>query len=53
MCTKEGLLGCYVPREQFQLLQGENDLILYQQSIDRQFGASNGAPSRCSQRLLS
>ena len=30
MCSKKGLLGCYVPREQFQLLQGEDDLTLYQ-----------------------
>jgi hypothetical protein len=30
MCRKKGLLGCYVPRDRFQLLQGENDLSLYQ-----------------------
>lgn len=30
MCGKQGLLGTYVPRERFQLLQGEDDLQLYQ-----------------------
>ena len=30
MCSKEGLLGCYVLPEQFHLLQGEGDLALYQ-----------------------
>ena len=30
MCSKEGLLGCYVPPERFQLLQGEDELTLYQ-----------------------
>jgi hypothetical protein len=29
MCTKEGLLGCYVPPERFQLLAGEDALVLY------------------------
>ena len=30
MCTKEGLLGCYVDSENFQLLQGQKELTLYQ-----------------------
>lgn len=30
MCSKKGLLGCYVPQAQFQLLQGEQELSLYQ-----------------------
>jgi hypothetical protein len=30
ICSKEGLLGCYVPREYFKLLQGEDELSLYQ-----------------------
>ena|SRR5687768_3544219 len=30
MCSKVGLLGCYVAAEHFRLLQGENDLALYQ-----------------------
>jgi hypothetical protein len=30
MCSKKGLLGCYVPRDRFQLLQGANELGLYQ-----------------------
>jgi hypothetical protein len=30
MCSKEGLLGTYVPPERFWLLQGKDDLVLYQ-----------------------
>jgi len=30
ICSKEGLLGCYVPAERFRLLQGEDELALYQ-----------------------
>jgi hypothetical protein len=30
MCSKVGLLGCYVAEEQFRLVQGESDLSLYQ-----------------------
>jgi hypothetical protein len=30
MCTKKGLLGCYVASENFQLLQGEEQLTRYQ-----------------------
>lgn len=30
MCTKKGMLGCYVPAQQFHLLQGESELTLYQ-----------------------
>src|SRR5262245_35592081 len=30
ICSKEGLLGCYVPQERFQLLQGQGELTLYQ-----------------------
>jgi hypothetical protein len=30
MCSKKGMLGCYVPPEQFQLLRGEGELALYQ-----------------------
>jgi hypothetical protein len=30
MCTKKGLLGCYVPPEEFQLLEGKDALMLYQ-----------------------
>lgn len=30
ICAKLGFLGCYVPAERFRLLQGENDLQLYQ-----------------------
>jgi hypothetical protein len=39
ICKKEGLLGCYLPKERFQLLQGEGDLVLYQynQKIAKHF----------------
>jgi hypothetical protein len=30
MCAKEGMLGCYVAPEHFVLLQGKDDLVLYQ-----------------------
>ena len=30
MCSKKGLLACYVPPEQFRLLDGERELTLYQ-----------------------
>jgi hypothetical protein len=30
MCSKKGLLACYVPPERFRLLRGESDLSLYQ-----------------------
>lgn len=30
MCTKKGMLGCYVATEHFTLLQGERELALYQ-----------------------
>ena len=30
MCSKKGLLACYVPPENFRLLQGEGELTLYQ-----------------------
>ena len=30
ICSKEGLLGTYVPKERFWLLQGDGDLVLYQ-----------------------
>jgi hypothetical protein len=30
MCTKKAMLGCYVTAEDFKLLQGEEDLALYQ-----------------------
>jgi hypothetical protein len=30
MCAKQGFLGCYVPRAHFRLLQGEEELSLYQ-----------------------
>ena len=30
MCSKKGLLACYVPPDNFRLLQGESDLTLYQ-----------------------
>jgi hypothetical protein len=30
MCTKKGMLGCYVAAERFELVQGESELTLYQ-----------------------
>lgn len=30
ICSKEGLLACYVPPDRFRLLQGEDELTLYQ-----------------------
>ena len=30
LCTKEGVLGTYVPKEQFHLLRGQEALSLYQ-----------------------
>jgi hypothetical protein len=30
MCSKKGLLACYVPPERFRLLRGEDELTLYQ-----------------------
>ena len=30
MCTKQGILGAYVPPDRFTLLKGEDDLALYQ-----------------------
>jgi hypothetical protein len=30
ICAKEGLLGCYLPTERFQLLKGGDHLVLYQ-----------------------
>jgi len=30
ICSKEGLLGTYVPQDRFLLLQGKDDLVLYQ-----------------------
>lgn len=30
MCSKKGVLACYVPPERFQLLEGGDDLALYQ-----------------------
>ena len=53
MCAKKGLLACYVPPEQFRLLEGEGQLTLYQfnKKIAKHFFASTAAFIRSAIRV--